>query len=130
MFAPKKEKPPTFRMEPDLKIPLWTMKPVLKGILEDRLKDHEYQALKSRTLVLLLSSQIRDKIKQELSHICPRYKFVIHVVIAEQDPEETSTSIHLASRSLISEAFDDFLEESYFGRTFTCNAAVWACYTD
>jgi len=106
------------------------MKPVLKGILEDRLKDHEYQALKSRTLVLLLSSQIRDKIKQELSHICPRYKFVIHVVIAEQDPEETSTSIHLASRSLISEAFDDFLEESYFGRTFTCNAAVWACYTD
>jgi len=130
MFAPKKEKPPTYRMEPDLRIPLWTMKPMLKGILEEKMKEHEYQAMKTRATTLLLSSVIRDKIKEQLCLVCPRYKFVVHVLIAQQDPEENSTSFQFSSRALTSEAFDDYMEESYHGRTFTCNATVWACYTD
>lgn len=111
---------------PVLKFRPSAVQPVILSVLEERLKDFEYDAEETPTLTREVAKAIQDKIK-EMGY--ERYKFVTQVVIAEIFGQ----GVRVASRCLWDPDTDNFATATFsnvrlLSTTIPPTASVRCCF--
>lgn len=114
----------TYKMSPDQKFLSGKAKAYMEDLLENKLKDLEYDDEKAKSLCLSLSEEIKGKVKE--NWLVSRYKLVCVVNIGKP----FNQGLQITSRCLWNSAFDTFVTASFSTEKVFGMATVYAIFLE
>jgi len=117
---------PTYQLKPEEGckfIPAWGTS-IAKKIVEDELKEKEYDEDDSKDWSIAICEKIKKEMKEKLN--LPRYKLIVQVNIGQMKDQ----GVRVASRCLWDTATDNYASISYQNETLWCSAMIFAIYAE
>ena len=114
----------TYKMEPDNLFLTERARGIIREVLEAHLKGKSYVAEEGKKLSFEISEEIKRKVKAETR--IKRYKFVCVVWIGQV----LGQGVHITSRCLWNQHFDNFAQESYKNDRLFAQASVFAVFVE
>ena len=114
----------TYKMCPDQKFIPGKTKAYIREILEENLKEKEYDEETAKELCLTLSDEIKSKVKE--LWLVDRFKIVCVVHIGKP----VDQGMQITSRCLWNPTFDTFATESYRSDKIFGEASVFVLYVE
>ncbi|KXJ19285.1 tctex1 domain-containing protein 1-B [Exaiptasia diaphana] len=114
----------TYKMSPDQKFLPGKVKAYMENLLENTLKDLEYDDEKAKGLCLSLSEEIKGKVKE--NWLVNRFKLVCVVNVGKP----FNQGLQITSRCLWNSAFDTFVTASFSTEKIFGMATVYAIYLE
>lgn len=112
---------PTYRMKPTKKFKVKQVEAVIKDIVDSRMKNFKYTPKVAAMMSKILTSEIKDAIKQLEFE---RYKIVCLVTVGEN----TGQGMRLTSRYTWDTAYDSSASYSWKDAQTFCSATVFGVY--
>ena len=114
----------TYKMEPDNSFLTEKARGIIREVLEANLKGKSYVAEECKRLSFEISEEVMRKVKAEMR--VKRYKFVCVVWIGQV----LGQGVHITSRCLWNQHFDNFAQESYKNDRLFAQASVFAVFVE